>query len=86
MTQKIVHMLQSLYYPTATALHKDAMQCSDIALETLGFTRGREPKAPLSPLGAQGSLTALHPSYGDTFYRNTVHWVDVRLLGSQCTS
>ena len=51
-------MLHSLYYPTATALHKYTMQCSGIALETLGFTRGREPKAPLSPLGAHGSLKA----------------------------
>ena len=59
MTLQLAHMLHSLYYPITTALHKDAMQCNDIALGTLGFTRGREPKAPLSPLGAQGSLIAL---------------------------
>ena len=36
----------SMYYPITTALHKDAKQCNNIALGTLGFTRGREPEAP----------------------------------------
>ena len=46
MTLQLVHMLLSLYYPITTALHKYAMQCNDIALGTLGFTRGRELEAP----------------------------------------
>ena len=46
MTLQLVHMLYSLYYPATTALHKDAMQCNDIALGTLGFTKIREPEAP----------------------------------------
>ena len=64
MTLQLVHMLHSLYYPITTALHKDAMQCNDIALGTLGFTRGREPEAPLSTLRAHRSLTAYTPPWG----------------------
>ena len=33
-----IQSLYSLYYPTATALHKDVMQYNGIAIETLGFT------------------------------------------------
>ena len=46
MTLQLAHMLHSLYYPITTALHKDTMQCNDIALGTLGFTRGRGLEAP----------------------------------------
>ena len=38
--------LRSLVLHHYTALHKDAMQYNDIALGTLGFTKGREPEAP----------------------------------------
>ena len=84
MTLQLVHMLHSLYYPITTALHKDAMQCNDIALGILGFTRGRGARDPLSTLRAHRSPTAYTPP-GDTFCRNVVHWIYVCLLGSQCT-
>ena len=67
MTLQLVHMSHSLYYPTTTALHKDAMQCNDIALGILGFTRGRGARGPLSTLGAHRSLPQLTPLLGILF-------------------
>ena len=49
MALQLVHMFHSLFHPITIALHKDAMQCNDIALGTLGFTRGRKPEAPQAP-------------------------------------
>ena len=67
MTLQLVHMSHSLYYPTTTALHKDAMQCNDIALGILGFTRGRGARGPLSTLGAHRFLPQLTPLLGILF-------------------